>query len=167
MYFNAAATGDTNMVREIISRNQNITFLGNKDSGKQAIFYSLKNRHLETTVFLTERGQTISQSDISRILHNSSNPYLDYQFCIELSQRLGTIDGMISSVFQEWAFKSLKLACFIKNDLDSLEDLMKSVGLSNWGEILSEYREYRKNSLNPKTKQFIRDITLKYLLDGA
>lgn len=62
-------------------------------------------------------------------------------------------------------FSRLKKTCYRKNNFTGLEKLFEAAGQKpDWGQIIREYRSYHPNNLN---SQFIRDITLKYLLDES
>ena len=176
IFFNAAANGLLDTLVKITIQKPELLKLGNKDSGKLAIFYSLKNRHLEATLFLYEMGQRFTEGELRSIVFNSRKPDQDYIFFTKIYETTTfnaekSFQNLFKSKeeFNSWLFDRLKSSCYSRNDIYAIENLYQLVGAEpNWNEILTEYRTYKNigNGVpNIKTLPFIREITLKYLLD--
>lgn len=154
--FNAAANGLIDELESLISNNRNLLSLRNKDSNHLPIFYSVKNSHLKTTLFLLNNGQPLP--DIERIAPLTRHPEKFWIFFKELNSIL----KFGNDEFEKKIYFLLKSNCYIRNDFSGLEELLRIEGPINWSVILTEYRKCHPNSLN---KSFIRDITLKYLIE--
>jgi hypothetical protein len=151
-------------LKEIVSRYPILLQIGNKNSDEPAIFYAIRNRHLNTTLYLMEMGQKINTQVVHRSVFTTGKPNLTYQFFIELNRihPLFQPDGI---TFEEWLFLRCKQQAFMTDNITAIEKLMELRGITDWDKVISEYRGERKNTSSPKAKQVIRDLTLKYLLD--
>jgi hypothetical protein len=169
-FFNAAANGLLTHLIELVSKKPDLLKIGNKDSGKLGIFYSLKNKHLETTLFLYKMGQRFSDGELRSIIFSSRKADLDYLFLTNLFSRIEfNFENKSKEEFNEWIIDRLKYSCYNRNDIVTLERLYQTIGITpDWNKILTEYRTYKnigKGTPNINTIPFIREITLKYLLD--
>jgi len=162
--FNAASTGNLEEVRNLIENNPALLKLTNKSTNKQAIFYSTKHAHADITLYLYRRGQRLAPIEFERIFSNTSIPDQIYLFAISLKEMITDLTGWKGTEQnREALFERLKTTCYRKNNFTGLEKLFEAAGKKpDWGQIIREYRSYHPNNLN---SQFIRDITLKYLLD--
>ena len=169
IFFNSAACGFTEKLQEQISKKPQLLNETNKDTKQKAIFYSLKNRHLDTTILLYTKGQSFSEQELQRHISLSKSPYKDFLFFLKLSEHIPlALDGKRGNEFIEYIFNKFKFICYKNNDIVSLEKIHEEIKVSpDWSKILTEYRNYKNvgKVTNPSTLQFIRDITLKYLLD--
>jgi hypothetical protein len=164
-FFNAASNGMLTELKEIVSKYPILLKIGNRNSDELAIFYSIRNRQVETTLYLLEMGQSFDITKVHRAIYNSNKPNLTYHFFLEINNRkhiFGTIDGQD---FENWLFIRCKQRSYMTDNITSIEKLMELKGISDWRQILNEYKEERKNATGPRAKQTIRDLTLKYLLD--
>ena len=156
-------------LKQLISKYPRLLNLKNKNSERLAIFYAVKNRQFDTSLFLFQNGQRLHHGDIHSMISKTKSPSKDYLFFMELSKRVRITEELIvknGQTFDEWIFNSLKNHCFSHNQIEELENLLKIKGGEiKWGDILTEYRIYKGigNKLQPN--QFTRDLTLKYLLD--
>ena len=170
LFFNAAANGLLDTLIKIVTQKPELLKLGNKDSGKLAIFYSLKNRHVETTLFLYKMGQRFTEGELRSIIFNSKKPDQDYIFFTKIYEITKfNFENKSKEEFSSWLFDRLKSSCYNRNDIYAIENLYQILNIvPNWNEVLTEYRTYKNigNGVpNNKTLPFIREITLKYLLD--
>lgn len=170
IFFNAAANGFNDVLMELISKKPQLLKELNKDSKKLGIFYSLKNRHLESTILLYQNGQRFTEGELRSVVFNSRKPDQDYIFFTKIYEITKFhFENKSKEEFSSWLFDRLKSSCYNRNDIYAIENLYQLVGAEpNWNEILTEYRTYKNignGVTNIKTLPFIREITLKYLLD--
>ena len=117
-FFNSAANGLTELLKSQVSAKPellNITNQRGRNTEKLAIFYALKNHHIDTTVFLNKKGQKINENDIIRIIFKSKSPIREYIFFTELS-KLVTIE--FKTDFNNWLFNTIKFKCYELNHID-------------------------------------------------
>lgn len=170
IFFDAAANGLLDVIKKKVSERPELLKVTNLKTGNLGIFYAIKNRHLDATIFLYENGQNFTESEIRKVIYTSKSPEKDYIFLTNLYKHThfyyeGKSNGIY---FDDYIFNKLKLHCYNNNLVSSLELLYIEKGIMpNWSEIITEYRVYKNvgNTTNSKTIQFIRDLTLKYLLD--
>jgi hypothetical protein len=143
----------------LITKNPNLLRLTNERSGRLAIHYAVKNCQIECADFLYKKGQRIGEPELLEIIRKSKTPDKHYLLLSKINE---IIPDISNKNFDEWCFNALKYTCFDRNDLTGLERLLALKGITDWGQILTEYRTHKHMKLNT---QFIRDITLKYLLD--
>ena len=146
-------------LNNLITKNPNLLRLTNERSGRLAIYYAAKNCQIECAKFLYNNGQRISELEIKEIIRKSKTPDKHYLLLSKLNE---IIPDISNKNFDEWCFNTLKQTCFDRNDLTGLERLLALKGITDWGKVLTEYRSYKYMKLNT---QFMRDITLKYLLE--
>ncbi len=170
VFFNSVSNGLIDVVKKMVSEKPELLKVTNLKTGNLGIFYAIKNRHLDVSIFLYENGQRFTENKILRLISTSKYPEKDYIFLTNLYKDTNfNYDGKIDGIcFEDYVFNRLKLNCYSNNIVTSLEPLFNERGITpNWSEILTEYRIYKNigNNPNSKTIQFIRDLTIKYLLD--
>lgn len=171
-FFNAAANGLIDVIVNQISKKPELLKVTNLNSNNLGIYYSIKNRHLDVTILLYENGQRFIKSLIRNIINTSKSPEKDYVFLIKLYNHTNfEYEGKNNGIyFEDYLFDQMKLICYSNNMITSLELLFREKGIEpNWSEILTEYKIYKNiddnTNNNSKTIQFIRDLTLKCLLN--
>ena len=152
--FNAAATGNLEEITNLISRNPLLLGLHNKSTDKPAIYYAVKHGHTEVSTYLYEKGQRISRRDVESLIRDTKCP----EKILEINDKLELFEFNRDQLFEK-----MKRNCYLKNNFTNLERLMKINSITDWGQIMKEYRECHPNNLNSR---FVRDISLKYLIDG-
>jgi hypothetical protein len=143
----------------LITKNPNLLRLTNERSGHLAIYYAIKNCQIDCVIFLHKNGQRINEYELREIIRNSKKPDKHYLLLSKINE---IIPFVTTKDFDEWCFNTIKHSCFDRNDLTGLERLLAIKGITDWGKVLTEYRSYKYMKLNT---QFMRDITLKYLLE--
>jgi hypothetical protein len=145
VFFNAAANGFTDVLEKMILKNNELLTTCNKDTREIAVYYALKNRHLDSVIFLYNSGQKFSNEQLKRSLISSKNPYISYLFTIKLLKEIDIIfDGKSGQELYDHLFDIFKRVCYNHNDFISLEKILKLKYTNiNWGSVLNEYRTYK------------------------
>ena len=159
-FFNSAANGFLGELSDLVGRYPELLRLTNDRNGHLAIFYAMKNGHADCALYLMQLGQRITSHEFRRIISDSRIPdrhYLMFREILSIYPFSGHLEGFTND---ESVYKILKQSCFDRRNLSGLERLISIKG-EPWEKVLVEYREYSPTKLN---SQFMRDMTLKYLI---
>lgn len=107
IFFNSAANGFTDLLKEQVNAKPELLNIGNKNTNYSAIFYALKNHHLDATIFLNQKGQKINVDEIGRIVRSTKIPLKEFIFFTELSKSV-----ILPENFNQWLFNTTKFKCF-------------------------------------------------------
>ena len=82
-------------LKQLISKYPRLLNLKNKNSERLAIFYAVKNRQFDTSLFLFQNGQRLHHGDIHSMISKTKSPSKDYLFFMELSKSVRITEELI------------------------------------------------------------------------